>query len=57
MSDRADEARRLRIERLNRMNDALVERVKAGGLTVRPTHLDKLSHPRGVFNRGRKQTI
>lgn len=56
MSDQ-DEARRLKIERLNRMNDALVERVKAGGLTVRPTHLDKLSHPRGVFNRGRKQTI
>lgn len=26
-------------------------------LVVRPTFVDKLSHPRGAFNRGRKQTI
>lgn len=26
-------------------------------LDVRPAFVDKLNHPRGVFNRGRKQTI
>lgn len=26
-------------------------------LDVRPSFVDKLDHPRGVFNRGRKQTI
>ena len=26
-------------------------------LSIRPAFVDKLSHPRGTFNRGRKQTI
>ncbi len=52
-----DDERRAAIARAEERNLKMLERVKQSGVSVRPAHIDKLAHPRGVFNRGRKQTI
>lgn len=40
-----DAARRARIAELDARNAAMLKRVKASGIEIRPTHLDKIPHP------------
>ena len=40
-----DEARRAKVADLEARNAAMLKRVKASGIVIRPTHLDRLPDP------------